>query len=163
MYKKSRISGGAILKTNYLFVSIGGYHILFLHSSLISYFLPPFLIHDYLRSSILRRFSSESKCRPHIPRQDNIIYRIHDIPQLICIRRIRIMHIYLLMLTPVQPNKPFPEKLCRLLHTRVWSLIIREIISYARVVEFFPEDVGLVEEEDDGCVGEPLGVADLVE
>jgi len=67
------------------------------------------------------------------------------------------------MLTPVQPNKPFPEKLCRLLHTCIRSLIIREVIFYARVVEFFPENVGLVEEEDDGCVREPLRVADLVE
>lgn len=66
------------------------------------------------------------------------------------------------MLTPVQANKPFPEKLGRLLHTGVWALIVWEIISYAGMVQFFPEDVGLVEEEDDGCVREPLRVADLV-
>lgn len=73
------------------------------------------------------------------------------------------MHIDLLVLTPIQPNEPFPEELCSFLHTRIWTFIIREIVFYASVLEFFPEDVGLVEEEDDGCVREPLRVADLVE
>lgn len=138
--------GGVVLLSN------GEYHIICPSSS-----SPPSIY-----SSSSSTLPSKSKCRPHIPRKDNVIHRIHDISQLVRICGIRVMHIHLLVLTPVQTNKPFPEKLCRFLHTGVRALIVWEIIFYAGIVQFFPEDIGLVEKEDDGCVGEPLGVADLV-
>jgi len=66
------------------------------------------------------------------------------------------MHIDLLVLTPVKPNKPFPEELCRLFHICIAAFIVWKVILYAGVVQLFPEDIRLVEKEDNGCVREPL-------
>lgn len=79
-----------------------------------------------------------------VPCQDNIIYTRHDIPEHIRIRRVRVVHIHLLVLRPVQAHEPAPEELDRFIVRPLRSNIVREVDLDPRRLDLFPEKIRLV-------------------